>query len=398
MSPGFSVQDSPPAAISGSSLRKPSESLTADYLYLDLRAGAGNLLGPSWERNFPLPGASCRPNTSTFPSGGGGSSLSRILEDTAPLKYCLSHTSCRGILRRAKKRDKALPELLSDRLKLQIEMMKQLETLSLPEDAELIILDDSSDANMAGSCLTPWDAQRARVFISTGMSPTLSGCDNGGGRNPGGFVLVLNDQGGDRMDVSEDQCGTLRAQMGGHVPLLFSNHAQDSRYTGPLEVAPTVQASYGSGGGNTPLITTAPQVYCIAGNAIDRQPQNGGNGLGCQEGLSYTLTATDRPAVFSQQRSDEYRENTVTSTQSARQYKDSTDLILTRGFIRRLLPIECERLMDFPDNWTNVPAGSRPASDSARYRACGNSMVVRCVEYILRAALYFLLEEGERHA
>ena len=95
-------------------------------------------------------------------------------------------------------------------------------------------------------------------------------------------ILCLNDQGGMRMGVSEGVSGTLRADMGGHTPIvlgseqgvaevtfdlcptltasagmsgnnrpvLFENHSQDGRYRGPLEVAPTLQASCGMGGNN----------------------------------------------------------------------------------------------------------------------------------------------------
>ena len=92
--------------------------------------------------------------------------------------------------------------------------------------------------------------------------------------------LCLNDQGGERMDVSEDVTATLRASMNQHQPLVFENHRKDSRYTGPLNVAPTMSASYGTGGNNVPLVAEAPESYCIAGNIIDRKVQNGGNGPG----------------------------------------------------------------------------------------------------------------------
>ena len=48
--------------------------------------------------------------------------------------------------------------------------------------------------------------------------------------------------------------------------------------------------------------------------------------------------------------------------------------------IRRLTPLECERLQGFPDGWTDLPG----ASDSARYRALGNSVAIPCVEFIMR--------------
>ena len=106
-------------------------------------------------------------------------------------------------------------------------------------------------------------------------------------------ILCLNDQGGAQMHCTEDRTGTLRAQEHGHQPLVFTNHAQDSRFAGPVDVAQTVSATFGMGGGNTPLVSQGPEAFCIAGNIIDRQVKNGGNGLGCQADISYTLTATD---------------------------------------------------------------------------------------------------------
>jgi DNA (cytosine-5)-methyltransferase 1 len=304
-------------------------------------------------------------------------------------------------------------------------------------------------------------------------------------------LLCLNDHGGERMDITEEVTPTLRAGMGGHPPLiaqpssasmsgnnqpvLFENHPKDGRYNGPLGVAPTLAARMGTGGNNVPLVgnpvafsldskesnsmksanpnsgcreteiartidTTNPdpsknqggiailqESFCIAGNIIDRQVQNGGNGLGCQPDISYTLTGADRHAVFSRQRSDEFSENEVVATQSARQHKDATDLVCqpeifgqsqfgnysegcttlraqggdngggsenliataggkNRKLIRRLTPLECERLQGFPDGWTNIPGGS----DSARYKALGNSVAIPCVDFVMRGIAYFL--------
>lgn len=58
--------------------------------------------------------------------------------------------------------------------------------------------------------------------------------------------------------------------------------------------------------------------------------------------------------------------------------------------IRRLTPLECERLQGFPDGWTEIPG----ASDSARYRALGNSVAIPCVEYLFRGVAYFLGREA----
>ena len=92
----------------------------------------------------------------------------------------------------------------------------------------------------------------------------------------------------------------------------------------------------------------------------------------------------DHHAVYSRQRVDDFRENGVVSTQSARQHKDATDLVCQKTetyayLIRRLTPLECERLQGFPDGWTDIP----DASDSARYKALGNSVAIPCVEFIM---------------
>ena len=104
---------------SGRYWRKPAELLTVPYLYLDLREGYGNLLGPYWEINSPLLGEYTMLNTGMSRSGAVASSLSRILEAEPHPKYYLSKTACLGILRRAKKRGKELPPVLKRALEIQ---------------------------------------------------------------------------------------------------------------------------------------------------------------------------------------------------------------------------------------------------------------------------------------
>lgn len=208
------------------------------------------------------------------------------------------------------------------------------------------------------------------------------------------------DQGGQRMDVYRNLIGTLLAHSsstppiimassqanaeigigycptitaaagmaGNNQPILFDNHGPDTRYSGPVKVAQTITSALGTGGNNTPLAVHG-EPYCIAGNVINRQDKNGGNGCGYQQGVSYTLTTEDRHCVA------------------------YTDDLQRKKRVRKLIPLECERLMGFPDRWTDIPG----ASDSVRYRALGNSVAVPCVEYILCGIAYFLeRQEGER--
>lgn len=94
----------------------------------------------------------------------------------------------------------------------------------------------------------------------------------------------------------------------------------------------------------------------IAGNTIGRQPTTGGNGPWFDTtGVSYTLTATDMHGVCD------------------------------KAIVRKLTPVECERLQGFPDNWTKVPYRGKSADDcpdSPRYKAIGNSMAVPVMRWI----------------
>ena len=132
-------------------------------------------------------------------------------------------------------------------------------------------------------------ASAGSIGYHESVAPTLKAGASG---NSMPSVLCINDQGGQVMEISENMTGTLRAQEHGHQPLVYENHGIDARYTGPHQVAPTMSARYGTGGNNVPLVEQE-ETFCITGNAIDRQPQNGGNGIGYQRDIAYTLTATD---------------------------------------------------------------------------------------------------------
>jgi DNA (cytosine-5)-methyltransferase 1 len=154
----------------------------------------------------------------------------------------------------------------------------------------------------------------------------------------------------------------------------------------------------------------------LAGNTIGREPQNGGNGTGFDEsGASYTLTKTDVHAVafsagnsagsrsigYSEEHTPPLRAGAsgtnmtptiACRTNAAGQVNpqggiaaalntqtDQCAQILHKNMqVRRLTPTECERLQAFPDNFTNIPG----ASDSARYKALGNSMAVNVMRVI----------------
>ena len=434
----------PPKRRSG---KPDSELVSIPYFHLDLLSSPVDLFGQRhWEFRSPWREGKRPLNTGAAPRRPIRVSLSGILEAYPALKYYLSKTACLGILRRAFERGKDLPKMLARALKIQAGLMKpdsqptDLKAFHVNQRNEGIDLDGVSGALMAttnmqmqtfvtqpngaaggfdgysgvmafaanqrdevrdlhdvAGALGAQPGMKQQTFVAgfsagagasagsigynESVAPTLKGSPSG---NCMPSIICLNDQGGSVMECSENVSGTLRAQEHGHQPLVYENHGIDSRYTGPHKVAPTMSARYGTGGNNIPLVEQNTGAICIAGNIVDRQPENGGNGLGCQEDLAYTLTAADRHAVYSRQRVDDFRKNDVVSTQSARQHKDVTDLICQQTeayayLIRRLTPLECERLQGFPDGWTDIPG----ASDSARYKALGNSVAIPCVEFIM---------------
>ena len=302
-----SPAEHPKARTSASSSRRSSELSAVPFMSLDLTPGHGNLLGESyWELISPWLGGAWMLNTGVSPNDARESSLSQILQDAPPIKYYLSPKACLGILRRASERGKALPPKLERALKIQAGLMRldgqptDLNAFHINQRDEGIDLHGVSGALMATTNMQMQTFVAAAFSAGAGASagsigygeelaPTLKGSASG---NCMPSVLCLNDQGGSVMECSENVSGTLRAQEHGHQPLVYENHGIDARYTGPHQVAPTMSARYGTGGNNVPLVEQE-ETFCITGNAIDRQPQNGGNGIGYQRDIAYTLTATD---------------------------------------------------------------------------------------------------------
>lgn len=154
--------------------------------------------------------------------------------------------------------------------------------------------------------------------------------------------------------VSENVSGTLRSQGGGGIVppnVVFNPKYQNSS----VELAQTLTATD---------YKDPKCVGVIAGNIIGRSESAGGNGVGVQEDLCYTLTTADRHAVI-------------------------TDFV-----VRRLTPVECERLQGFPDNYTNIPHKGKPAPNSPRYKALGNSMAVPVMKWIGERIVWVLSQES----
>ena len=211
-------------------------------------------------------------------------------------------------------------------------------------------------------------------------SPTLTAADRHG-VYCAGFKLGNSEQ-ARSIGYSEELAQTLNAECGGNKPaILDMSHANDViRECG--DVVPTLQSRMGTGGNPVPL-------------------------------------------TYAWERSDSLAESDIACTQSARQGKSATDLVVSVdcrngtkngdvngtlqakssggtsynlnnvcrdcGIVRRLTPLECERLQGFPDGWTDIGAWTdekgklhKESSDSARYKALGNSIALPPWKWVLK--------------
>jgi len=133
-----------------------------------------------------------------------------------------------------------------------------------------------------------------------------------------------------------------------HEQKVYENHPNDSRITGPLDVAPTVVSRFGTGGGNVPLV--GANVASPQGVDLYNQTLTGDIHVPLRTAGGHGAPACMTPMA-----------------------------------VRRLTPVECERLQGFPDNWSRIVWKGKPEEDcpdGPRYKACGNSMAVPVMSFI----------------
>ena len=299
-------------------------------------------------------------------------------------------------------------------------------------------------------CLTPWEAQSARVYDQDGVWHSLNANENGGmardsvmcagfklgnseqarsigyaeeqsptlnaecgGNKPA--VMCLNDQGGNVMGVSHDVSGTLRAQEHGHQPAVIAfaqNQREEVRNVGDKAVSLAAEVGMHCQTFVALDMSHACDVIRDCGEvspSLQARMGTGGNQI---------------PLTYQMQGFGDYREGDVASSCKQRDFKDSTDLVCAvdcRNFceggetngtlqsksnggisynlqntvrtgmiVRRLTPMEYERLQGFPDGWTDIgewmdSKGKRhKAADSPRYKALGNSIALPFWDFLAK--------------
>lgn len=226
-------------------------------------------------------------------------------------------------------------------------------------------------------CMTPWDAQSQRVYDGNGVSPTLSSRENSGLNREAvlcaGFKLGNSEQ-ARSIGYAEEQSPTLNAECGGNKPAVVAldmSHACDViRDCG--EVVPSLQARMGTGSNQVPLTyqyvtgTLSPGAH--AGSYNGQDAYNDMLVCGATPDVAHALRAKAACA---------YRE-------------DAETYPVQNMVVRRLTPMECERLQGFPDHWTDIgewmdSKGKRHKdADSPRYKALGNSIALPFWDFLAK--------------
>lgn len=210
-------------------------------------------------------------------------------------------------------------------------------------------------------------AQANHVVVHTLRAAGFDASEDGTGRGTPlvAHALTACRTASGRMDPSQETyvCGTLQAHSQRHGHAMATQQAAESNQLIPFDTTQITSPGNFSrpreGSPCHPLAAGAhaPAIaFAIQERAESTNPTSGPGGKGYQEGIAFTLEARHRAQSVCQQR---------------------------RG-VRRLTPLECERLQGFPDEWTRWAANDTELSDSSRYRMLGNAVAVPKVQRIFR--------------
>lgn len=396
------------------------------------------------------------------------SRLSQILEVNPLPKYNLTAKACLGILRRAEQRGKDLPERLKAVLIRQSQGASPQErteapapteaptsyavrirggcdgggkgalvqteksgTLGTGNDQTIFCLQgngidraDTAGCNGKGwredacytlntidrpavcaevVCMTPWDAQSQRVYDGNGVWPTLSSSENSGLNREAvlcaGFKAGQGAQAGG-IGYGEEVSPTLAAAPSG------TNQTPAVMAFDTTQITSKENGSQPEFGKPCHTLNANAHVPCVAldmTHACDVIRECGEQVPALQARMG--TGGNQVPLTYQMNGFGDYRAAEVASSCKQRDFKDSTDLVITHMVVRRLTPMECERLQGFPDGWTDIgdwvktdkrgrEIKVKGSADSPRYKALGNSIALPFWDWMLRRMARYLPEDA----
>ena len=186
-----------------------------------------------------------------------------------------------------------------------------------------------------GNCLTPWDCQAKRIYNESGVFPALQAAAENG-EKPGSV----------------------------YVPVAVYDMTHADEVMRPVEggKCQTLNARMGTGGNQVP-------VLAFGNGQVHQSVSDKAGALNCMHDQQAVMTvgalcADDHKGINNQ-------------------YVEQGKCVIQKS-VRRLTPLECERLQGLPDGYTDVSCNGKPASDTARYKALGNGMAQPCADYVIR--------------
>ena len=391
-------------------------------------------------------------NFGEYPNVERESTLSEILEDNVPEKYSLSPKACLGIIRRAKAKGRKLPENL--RIALEQKIAEQGgEIIGLDfahadsvvrtfEDKTPTLLQNMGSAGGQIPCVMHERRTVAGFTYNQGgegkglgfeeeKAPTIMTGGRGAVFMEKKSVIPLRDE----VTRNKASNGLGVGEVGGPCPTLTTADVHSVFYEAyqhhgyrESSTSGTLTADQNSTiRGDTPLVCKEVKYYegqqfgnykesDIAGTVLAGQAKIVNNGTG--------IIVEKNKKAFELNQHGGYRETEVNGTLRAAggDYGGGSETIITESHrtkentpskprsikdilkkavqrviyvIRRLTPVECERLQGYPDNWTKYGADGTEIADTARYRAIGNSICVFCAERVYLGILDALTEVSE---
>lgn len=255
-------------------------------------------------------------------------------------------------------------------------------------------------------CMTPWDAQSQRVYDGNGVSPTLSSRENSGLNREAvlcaGFKLGNSEQ-ARSIGYQEELSPTLNAECGGNKPAVVAPAAMVFDTT---QITSKENGSQPEFGKPCHTLNANAHVPCVAldmTHACDVIRECGEQVPALQARM--VTGGNQVPLTFQMNGFGDYRAAEVASSCKQRDFKDGTDLAITHMVVRRLTPMECERLQGFPDGWTDIgdwvktdkrgrEIKVKGSADSPRYKALGNSIALPFWDWMLRRMARYLPEDA----
>ncbi len=292
--------------------------------------------------------------------------------------------------------------------------------------------DSENGVDSAKQCLTAWDCQSKRIFDPEGQSPALQGGVGGGVNNPAIFCMATQQGGAEIRNDDRAPTLTAAAGMSGNnqpcIAIPINDKATRCSGGGPTRNHDGAGNGLGIGkdGDPSPTLTAGDRHGVCAvldmSHACDVIRDCGEVVPALQARMG--TGGNQVPLTYQMQGFGDYREGDVASSCKQRDFKDGTDLVCAvdcRNFreggeingtlqakesegqslnlnntvrqnmvVRRLTPLECERLQGFPDHWTDLgewtdSKGKRHKdADSPRYKALGNSIALPPWKWLLK--------------